>query len=49
VESADRIQPAATIEERQAALNRIASRAITGLNIPDEALRRESMYGDDGR
>ena len=31
-------------EEARAALRRIVSRAIPGLNIPDEALRRENMY-----
>lgn len=32
--------------EAKAALARIAARAIHGLNIPDEALRRENMYED---
>ncbi|MDO8588665.1 MAG: hypothetical protein Q7T82_16680 [Armatimonadota bacterium] len=30
----------------KAAIKRIASRAVHGLNIPDEALRRENMYED---
>lgn len=37
---------AADIKRRRAALRRIASGAIHGLNIPDEALRRENMYED---
>lgn len=37
---------AAEIKRRRAALRRITSRAIPGLNIPDEALRRENMYED---
>ena len=28
----------------RAALQRIAGRAVHGVNIPDEALRRENMY-----
>jgi len=43
------IAPATTVEERLAAIRRIASRATRGAEIPDEALRRENMYGDDGR
>jgi hypothetical protein len=35
------------IVRRRAALKRLASRAIHGLNIPDEALRRENMYEPD--
>ncbi len=31
-------------EERRAALDRIVARAISGLNIADEALRRENLY-----
>jgi hypothetical protein len=37
----------AEIKRRKAALKRLASRAIHGLHIPDEALRRESMYEPD--
>jgi hypothetical protein len=33
-------------KKARAAVNRIASRAVHGLNIPDEALRRENMYED---
>jgi len=40
---------APTVEERLEAVRRIASRATHGTSIPDEALRRENMYGDDGR
>lgn len=34
------------IARRLAAIERIASRAVHGANIPDEALRRENMYED---
>jgi hypothetical protein len=34
------------IARRLAAIERIASRAVRGTNIPDEALRRENMYED---
>jgi hypothetical protein len=43
------IAPAPTVEERLAAIRRIASRATQGPQIPDGAFRRENMYGDDGR
>lgn len=33
-------------ERARAALKRIVDNAIPGLNIPDEALRRENMYED---
>jgi hypothetical protein len=39
----------ATIEKRLAALCGFVSHAVPGANIPDEMLRREHMYGDDGR
>jgi hypothetical protein len=29
-------------------VRRIAARAVHGLNIPDEALRRENLYEDRG-
>lgn len=32
------------IRKRRAAIKRLASKAITGLNIPDFALSRESIY-----
>lgn len=32
------------IKRRRAALKRFAARAVKGVNIPDEALRRENMY-----
>jgi hypothetical protein len=38
-----------TLEEKLAALEHLVSLAVPGVNIPDEALRRENMYGDDGR
>jgi hypothetical protein len=31
-------------KKARAALKRLASRAVHGLNIPDEALRRENLY-----
>lgn len=31
-------------EKAKEAMERIASRAVHGLNIPDEALRRENLY-----
>lgn len=34
---------------RLAALERVVARARHGLRIPAEALRREQLYGDDGR
>ena len=46
VERIERKLSAAEIKRRRAALRRIASEAIPGLNIPDEALRRENMYED---
>ena len=42
-------RPDLTDDERQEIVRRIASRAVKGPPIPDEALRRENMYGDDGR
>jgi hypothetical protein len=39
-------QEAADFERRRAALRRIASEAVRGVNIPLEALRRENMYED---
>jgi hypothetical protein len=38
-----------TVEERLAAVRRIAGRATRGRPIPNEAFRRENIYGDDGR
>jgi hypothetical protein len=32
---------------RTAALTRLFSRPVSGVDIPPDALRRESMYGDD--
>jgi hypothetical protein len=31
------------------AWERLKSRRVSGTRIPDEALRRENMYGDEGR
>lgn len=31
------------------AWERLKSMGVSGTNIPDEALRRENMYGDEGR
>lgn len=33
--------------EKRAALTRLLGRGLGGLNIPDEALRREAMYGEE--
>lgn len=33
-------------EERMAAIDRIAARAVRGARIPDDALRRENLYDD---
>lgn len=35
------------ISRRRAALKRLASRAVHGLKIPDEALNRENLYESD--
>lgn len=35
-------------EKAKEAVRRIAARAVHGLNIPDEALRRENLYEDRG-
>ena len=40
---------AVTAQERLAALQRLASYSKPGPPLPDEALTREGMYGDDGR
>ena len=39
----------ATIERRLAALERFVARAVHGASIPEQLLRREHLYGDDGR
>jgi len=36
-------------DSRLAALERVVARARHGLRIPAEGLRREQIYGDDGR
>lgn len=40
------VAPAPTVEERLAALDRLKSLAVKGINLPDEALRRENFYED---
>lgn len=35
-----------SVEERIAALRRIVERGARGVNLPDEALRRENIYED---
>lgn len=37
----------AQLVERLAAVERMASRAVRGVNLPAEALRRDAIYGDD--
>lgn len=37
------------IRRKLAALESFANRAVGGTSIPAEMLRREHMYGDDGR
>lgn len=39
--------PDLEIAARLAVVDRMAARAIPGLNLPAEALSRESIYGDD--
>lgn len=39
--------PAVSAEERRAAIDRLISRPIKGLNIPDAALTREGLYSDE--
>ena len=41
--------PNKTLEEKLAAIERTFSHGVEGVNLPAEALRRENMYGDDGR
>ena len=36
-----------SLQERLEALQRISERAISGLNIPGKALRREDIYDED--
>lgn len=36
----------ASKEKRRAALRRIVERGVHGVNLPDEALRRENIYED---
>jgi hypothetical protein len=37
------------IARRLAALKEFRQHGVRGANIPDEMLRRENLYGDDGR
>ena len=39
----------ATVTRRLAALERFVARGVAGASIPDEALRRERLYSDNGR
>lgn len=39
--------PAISIEDRRAALERFLANPIHGLNLPESALTRESIYGED--
>jgi hypothetical protein len=43
----DKLSPG-EIERRLAALREVEAHAVHGLNISDEALRRENMYEDRG-
>lgn len=38
--------PAASVEERRAAIDRLVSQPVQGLDIPDAALTREGIYSD---
>ena len=38
---------ATSAAERRAAVDRLLSHPVQGLNLPDAALSRESIYGDD--
>jgi hypothetical protein len=37
------------LEAKLESLRELLTFAVPGVNVPDEALRRENMYGDDGR
>lgn len=41
--------PNKSLEEKLAAIRRMFADGVEGANIPAEALRRENMYGDEGR
>ena len=41
--------PNRSLEEKLAFLRSLAADGVDGVGLPDEALRRENMYGDDGR
>lgn len=45
LESALRVQEP-SLEEKMAALQRFVERGVRGVNLPDEALRRENLYED---
>jgi hypothetical protein len=38
-----------TLDDELAAIDRFTAMGVPGVIIPAEALRRENMYGDDGR
>jgi hypothetical protein len=38
----------ATLESKPAAIERIVSHRVSGINLPEEALDRESIYEDEG-
>ena len=42
----DTLSTFGSLEDRLTALNRLASMALPGLKISDEALRRENLYED---
>ena len=41
--------PNRSLEEKLAAIEGTFSHGVPGIDLPTEALRRENMYGDDGR
>ena len=41
--------PKRSAEEKMAFLRSLAADGVDGIALPAEALRRENMYGDDGR
>lgn len=43
----DTVTPAAGPEDRRAALQNLLNNPVRGLRLPDSALSREQIYGDD--
>ena len=43
------VRDPADTARRLAALTEFVAHGVTGADIPDQMLRREQMYGDDGR